>query len=24
MAESKLPFSEGASIHRIPMFCGLN
>jgi len=24
MAESKLPFSEGASIHRPPMFCGLN
>jgi len=24
MAESKLPFAEGASIHRPPMFCGLN
>ena len=24
MAESKLPFAEGLSIHRPPMFCGLN
>ena len=24
MAESKLPFAEGASIHRPPMFCDLN
>jgi len=24
MVESKLPFSKGASIHRPPMFCGLN
>jgi len=24
MAESKLPFAEGASIHRPPTFCGLN
>jgi len=24
MAESKLPFAEGASIHRPPMFCGLH
>jgi len=24
MAESKLPFVEGASIHRPAMFCGLN
>jgi len=24
MAENKLPFAEGASIHRPPMFCGLN
>ena len=24
MAESKLPFAEGASIHRLPMFYGLN
>jgi len=24
MAESKLPFAEGASIHRPLMFCGLN
>jgi len=24
MAKSKLPFAEGAFIHRPPMFCGLN
>jgi len=24
MAENKLPFAEGASIHRPPMFCCLN
>jgi len=24
MAESKLPFADSASIHRPPMFCGLN
>ena len=24
MAESKLPFVEGAAIHGLPMFCGLN
>jgi len=24
MAKSKLPFAEGASIHRPHMFCGLN
>jgi len=24
MAESKLLFAEGASIHRPPMFCGIN
>jgi len=24
MAENKLPFAEGASFHRPPMFCGLN
>jgi len=24
MVESKLPFAEGAYIHRPPMFCGLN
>jgi len=24
MAENKLHFAEGASIHRPPMFCGLN
>jgi len=24
MAESKLPFAEGASIDRPPMLCGLN
>jgi len=24
MAESKISFPEGASIHRPPMFCGLN
>jgi len=24
MAENKLPFAEGASIHRPPMFSGVN
>jgi len=24
MAENKLPFTEGSSINRPPMFCGLN
>jgi len=24
MAENKLPFVEGASIHRLPMFLGVN
>jgi len=24
MAEGKLPFAKGASVHRPPMFCGLN
>jgi len=24
MTENKLSFAEGASIHRPPMFCGLN